>query len=311
MKSSRVRALRKWKTVDRVLGLTVAVVLAGCATTVDKASVRATEGAPVSTQVEIVKIPFDPSLPKFIVTVEPLMLGTEGSPGAAVPTAGGARFGWGPWGWGPWPVGSPSPLAYSPPAAGISERVGTGIAAQLVSGLTNAGNTVVVDYQHYLNNKHNPAALVGPGEVGLFVIKGTVTEFSEVAEAGEQTKGASFGWVGTVLGIAGAVAGVPGAGIAGAGLSAADPKYQETRMRRTGSVAMDVQLVDPATGRILGSSVASGKFTAESATSGMSVFGVGGGESAFAASALGQATRAAVNEAIRHVHQQLAAKTKR
>lgn len=310
MKSRRIGALRKWKMVNRALGLTVVVALAGCATTVDKASVRATEGAPVSTQVEIVKIPYDPSVPNVVVAVELLTVGVEGSPGAPLPIAGGARYGWGPWGLGPWPVGSPAPRAYSPPAAGINERVGTGIAAQLVSGLSNAGNIVVLDYQHYLNNKHNPAGLVGPGEIGPFVIKGTVTEFNEVAEAGEQSRGASLGWAGTVLGIAGAIAGVPGAGIAGAAISAADPKYQETRMRRTGSVAMDLQIVDPASGRILGSSVASGKFTTESATSGMSVFGVGGGESAFAASALGQATRAAVNEAIRQVHQQLA-KTKR
>ena len=61
-------------------------------------------------------------------------------------------------------------------------------------------------------------------------------------------------------------------------------------------MGLDFQIVDPTTGRILGTSVASGKFTAETATSGIAVLGVGGGESAFAASALGQATRAAVIE---------------
>jgi hypothetical protein len=93
MKSRRIGALRKWKMVNRVLGLTIVVALAGCASTVDKASVRATEGAPVSTQVQIVKIPYDPSLPKILVAVEPLMVGAESSPGAPVPIAGGARFG--------------------------------------------------------------------------------------------------------------------------------------------------------------------------------------------------------------------------
>jgi curli biogenesis system outer membrane secretion channel CsgG len=64
---------------------------------------------------------------------------------------------------------------------------------------------------------------------------------------------------------------------------------------------MDLQLVQPDSGRILGAVVVAGKFIAESATSGVSLFGVGGGGSAFAASALGQATRAATNDAIRQI----------
>jgi hypothetical protein len=45
--------------------------------------------------------------------------------------------------------------------------------------------------------------------------------------------------------------------------------------------------------------------TAVSATSGLSLFGAGGGSSAFAASALGQATRAAMSDAVRQVMGQL------
>ena len=275
-------------------------LLAGCSTTVDKSSVKATEGAPVSAQVEIARIPYDASLPKYVVTVEPLKVGADGQPGAPVPSARGGQRGWGPWGLGWWGT-HPDPAAYAPPAAGLSDRVSVGIAAQLMSGLSNAGNIVVLDYQHYLENKGNLSALRGTGELGPFVIKRTVTEFNEVAEAGEKSKGASLGFAGTVLGIVGAVAGVPGAGYAGAAISAADPTYKDTRMRRTGSVGMDLQIVDPRTGRILGGGVAAGKFTAETATSGISVFGVGGGESAFASSALGQATRAAANDAVRQV----------
>jgi curli biogenesis system outer membrane secretion channel CsgG len=304
MRTFAGRVCMKSKAARGLFVMTMIAGLAACTTTVDKASVQATAGAPVATQVDVLKIPYDPALPKYIVTVEPITMGAEGSPGAPAPTAAGGNYGWGPWGLGQWGT-QPIPKLYSPPAAGISDRVGNGIAAQLVSGLTNAGNIVVVDYGHYLANRHNPSSLCGSGELGPFVLKGTVTEFTEVAEAGEQSKGASLGWAGTVLGIAGAVAGVPSAGITGAAVSAANPTYQETRMRRTGSVAMDLQIIDPGTGRILGSNVAAGKFTAESATSGMSVFGVGGGESAFAASALGQATRAAVNDAVQQVVQRL------
>ena len=281
-------------------------LLAACATTVDKSSVKANEGAPVSAQVEIVRIPYDASLPKYIVTVEPLKVGAEGQPGAPVPSARGGRHGWGPWGFGWW-GSQPNPAAYAPPAAGLSDRVSAGIAAQLISAFGNAGNIVVLDHQHYLENRGNLSALRGGGELGPFVIKGTVTEFNEVAEAGEKSKGVSLGWAGTVLGIVGGLAGVPAAGYTGAAISAADPTYKDTRMRRTGSVGMDLQIVDPQTGRILGSGVAAGKFTAETATSGISVFGVGGGESAFASSALGQATRAAANDAVRQLTERLSA----
>ncbi len=304
MAETGTQASKGSRLPGQFLILALVAGLAACTTTVDKASVRATEGAPVSAQVEILKIPYDPSLPRYVVAIEPLRVGAEGAPGALVPTASGARYGWGLWGLGPFGA-HPAPPAYAPPAAGISERVGIGIAAQLVSALGNVGNAVVLDYEHYLNNKHNLAALRGPGQFGPFVIKGAVTEFNEVAEGGTQSKGASLGWMGTVLGIAGAVAGVPGAGVAGSAISAADPTYQDTKMRRTGSVAMDLQIVDPESGRIVGTGVAAGKFTAESAASGLSVFGVGGGESAFAASALGQATRAAVNDAVRQVVQRL------
>ena len=198
-------------------------------------------------------------------------------------------------------MATPNPAAYAPPAAGLTDRVSVGIAAQLVSALSNTDNIVVLDYQHYLENRGNPSDLRGVGELGPFVIKGTVTEFNEVAEASEKSTGAALGWAGTVLGIVGAVTGVSAAGYTGAAISAANPTYKDTRMRRTGSVGMDLQIVDPKTGRILGGGAASGKFTAETATSGISVFGVGGGESAFAASALGQATRAAVNDAVRQV----------
>ena len=69
-----------------------------------------------------------------------------------------------------------------------------------------------------------------------------------------------------------------------------------------------MQVVEPDSGRIVGTIVSHGSFTAESASSGVSVFGVGGGESAFAASALGQATRAAMNDTIKQLSEQLRSK---
>lgn len=282
-------------------------LVVGCTATVDKGSVQAKAGAPVSTQVEIARIPYDPSQPMYVVTVEPLQVGAEGSAGGPPPDSGQSRgySGWGPFGWiGPH-GDSPAPKAYNAPLQGMSEKVGKGIAAQLLSALGNSGNIVVIDYDHYLKHQDNPKSLLKPGEVGPFVIKGTVTEFNEVAEASNERQGGSLGWAGTVLGVAGAVSGTPGAGIAGAAISAANPTWENTKARRTGAVGMDLQVVDPSSGRIVGNIVSHGNFTAETASSGFSLFGVGGGESAFAASALGQATRAALNDTLKQLSEQL------
>jgi curli biogenesis system outer membrane secretion channel CsgG len=284
----------------------VSLLLAACTATVDKTSVQATQATPVSAQVPSVTIPYDASQPMYVVTVEPLSVGASSGGGVTQASSGG-NYGWGPWGF----MGggrNPAPGAYTPQPQGMSDRVGQGIAAQLISALGKSGNVVVIDYETYRQKRNSGSVMVRPGEVGPFVIKGAVTEFNEVAEANEDRKGGSLGWMGTVAGIAGAVAGVPGVGIAGAAVSAANPTYENTKARRTGSVGMDLQVVEPDSGRMLGTIVSHGTFTAESATSGFSVFGMGGGQSAFAASALGQATRSALNDTVKQLTDQLRAK---
>lgn len=294
--------------INVLLTCAAATLIVGCTASVNKASVQATASTPTSMQVETIHIPYDPSQPMYVVTVEPLQVGADGSAGGPPPSSGQTNsnyYGWGPFGWiGP-RGGSPAPTAYEAPLQGMSDKVGKGIAAQLLSALGNSGNIVVIDYDHYLKNADNPSKLLRPGEAGPFVIKGTVTEFSEVAEANNERQGGSLGWAGTVLGVAGAISGTPGAGIAGAAVSAANPTWENTKARRTGAVGLDLQVVEPDSGRMLGTVVSHGSFTAESASSGVSVFGIGGGESAFAASALGQATRAAMNDTVKQLSQQL------
>ncbi|MCI0667559.1 MAG: hypothetical protein L0Y43_05850 [Methylococcaceae bacterium] len=285
-------------------------LVVGCATTVDKQSVRATSGTPESTRVEVVRIPYEPTRPNYVVTVQPLEIGTSGSAQGAPPSSGQADrryYGWGPFGWGLFGGygQQPIPKAYEARLQGMSDRVGQGISAQLVSALGNSGNVVVVDYDHYLKHAEQPEGLVKRGEAGPFVIKGTITEFTEVAEADNERKGASFGWLGTVLGVTGAFAGIPGLGIGGAAIAGANPTYEDTRARRTGAVGLDLQIVEPNSGRIIGTINSHGTFTAETASSGLSLFGIGGGESKFAASALGQATRAAMNDTVQQLSEQL------
>jgi len=155
----------------------------------------------------------------------------------------------------------------------------------------------VIDYDYYVEHKARPHDLVKRGEIGPFVIRGSVTEFNEVAEATGSSVGGSLGAVGVVLGVAGAIVGNTPAAATGAGVAVASPTLEKTVARRTGSVAMDLKIVNPTGGRILGAVTANGSFTSESAASGFSLFGIGKASNAFAASARGQANRAAMNSA--------------
>jgi curli biogenesis system outer membrane secretion channel CsgG len=288
--------------------LAVACALASaCATaTVDKSSVRATQTAPESTQVDVVRIPYDPAYPYWVVTVEPMTFDADGSGSGSAPPTPGVHRGWGPYGWGILPEG-PTARPYNPPAQGVSGNVGNAIANQLVTALSNAGNVRMIDYDYYLENKSKPSLLVNKreGEVGPFVIRGSVTEFNEIAEATGKSSGGSLGALGAAVGIAGAVTGNTPAAVTGAAVGLANPTYENTVARRTGSVAMDLKIVNPGTGRLLGSMVANGSFTSESASSGFSLFGVGKASNAFAASALGQANRAAMNSATTQIVERL------
>src|SRR5439155_757572 len=87
------------KPMRRMYVLAIAVLASACTATVDKQSVKATQTAPESTQVEVVRLPYDPSLPYYVVTVEPLSFDAGGEGGGSAPPVPGRRYGWGPWGW--------------------------------------------------------------------------------------------------------------------------------------------------------------------------------------------------------------------
>lgn len=293
----------------RMLVLPACLLLGACATaTVDKSSVRATQTAPESTRVEPVQIPYDPSLPTYVVTVEPFTFDAGGSGGAAgAPPVPGRRRGWGPWGWGLLPEG-PEARVYNPPPQGAEGAIGSALASQLVTALGNVGNISVIDWDYYQQHAKNPGKLLKPGgrEVGPFVVRGAVTEFNEIAEASGQSTGGSFGALGAALAIGGAIAGNTAATATGAGIAAANPTFENTVARRTGAVAMDLKIVDPRNGRVVGTVMANGSFTSESAANGFSLFGFGKASNAYAASALGQANRAAMNSATTQIMDRLA-----
>lgn len=282
----------------------VCALLAGCTATVNKQGVRATDQAPEGAQVPVVRIPYDPSYPKYVVTVEPFTFDASGSAGGSGPEVPGQRYGWGPYGWGLLPEG-PRARAYTPPPQSASATMGNGIASQLETALSNVGNFVVIDYEHYLQSARNPSKLVKKGEIGPLVVRGSITEFNEVAEGSGEATGGSLGGLGAALGVAGAIAGNTPAAATGAALAIANPTFEKQVARRTGNVGMDLKVVNPRNGRLAGAVNAAGTFTSETAASGFSVFGIGKASNAFAQSALGQANRAAMNSATQQIWDRL------
>lgn len=256
--------------------LVFGLLLAGCATTpMDTSQAQAHEGEPVAAQVAQLVVPYDPNLPRFVVAVEPLDYSASGQI-----SGGGAR---------------PQ-----------DKDIGPGLAAQLITALTKGGNISVLDRAALVNKGDGTySCSLEPGEVGPFLIKGAVTEFNETAEASAKNRGGSLGRAGVIAGIAGAVTGSRDLTLTGAGVAAANPTYEKGEMKRSGMVAMDLQLVDGRSARIHSSYRCSGTFTTMSSASGMSLFGIGGTNTQFAASALGQATRAAMNDALRQTAQAL------
>ncbi len=298
--------LKPMKIMKPVIQLTIATVatatLVGChSTPFNPGDAQATAQAPEAAQVEPVTLPYDAALPTFVVAILPFNFGASGvTSGGGVtpsaPSANGSLLGILTGGLQGGGTRTSSSGGAAPPSA-----VGVGIAAQLRTALAQWQNVSVMDPATLVKQSDGTyTCKLGKGELGPFLISGTVTEFNETAGLNEKKRGGSLGGLGSVLGIAGAFGGSTAAAATGAGIAAANPSYQNQKMKRTGMVGMDLQIENGHTGRLLpgGAFNSSGSFTTVSAVSGLSVFGVGGGNADFAASALGQATRAAMNDAL-------------
>jgi curli biogenesis system outer membrane secretion channel CsgG len=221
---------------------------------------RAEAGRPAAAEVSMLSIPYNPSMPKYVFVVEPFIANST------VYNLNSTETGQIP--------------------------IGDKMAAQLVTALSRVGNFVLYD--------HRSAGKIAlrKGEKGPYLVRATLTEFNENAEGSQEDNGFSLGAVGAVMGIAGAVADKPGLMWSGAGLAAANPSYQDSQAERKGMVAFDVQITEKNTGRIISSYEAAGTFKAQSAVSGLSLFGIGNRKAQFASSAIGQALRIAMNDAV-------------
>lgn len=266
---------------------TAMLLLGGCVTaTLDRSQAKAETGAPEVAQVEQISIPYDPGAPNYVVAIEPFNYAASGTVSGGHPANHVGNF---------------------------SRRdVGPGISAQLLTALTRSQNIQVVEIDA-LKKKSDGSyeTKLEKGEVGPFILRGTVTEFNETADASGEKKGGSLGRFGAFMGLAGAITGKDGLTYTGAGVAAANPTVHKGTMKRKGMVAMDIRIVNGKNNRIVGAFSSSGTFTSMSAESGMSLFGIGKSNSEFAASALGQATRAAMNDAVKETTGLLKAKVRK
>ncbi|MEX0918737.1 MAG: hypothetical protein WDZ85_02100 [Candidatus Paceibacterota bacterium] len=260
----------------------------------DGREVAAQTGANPQSQVELISIPADPSKPTFYVTVEePFVMAAQDitSGGGITPGAPEQSYFI-----SNWLIATQMhhPQAISP-SAPLSEKLGYGMAAQLTSVLTRIGNLAVIDYPTYRDN---------PGRYPeIFVIRGTVTEFTETDGLDEQKKGFDTKIAGRVLSIIG---GGRGLGQAGNLISSANVGQKKIITNRTGVVGLDIQLIQTATGRVMRSTPCQGTFTTQSATEIQHGLGFSESQSEYQASALNQASRAALNQAATEIWQALA-----
>ncbi len=296
----------KWARGSGLMGfgMGLVVVVSGCMTaSVDRSAAKAEEGAPEAAQVPVVSIPFDGAYPTYVVAVEPLNYGAvdvrSGGGPAAAPSPSRGVLG-GLMGGGASADGGRNWDSHHDDwkMQASGDRVGDGVAAQLLTALSRSGNIQVIEIGSLKRTADGKLTCeLQPGEIGPFVVRGTVTEFSETADASEQKKGGSLGPLGAAMGLIGGITGNRTVAATGAGVAIADPRMEKAEMKRKGMVGMDLRLVDARTGRLVGAFNSAGTFTTVSSVAGSSVFGIGSGGSEFAASALGQATRAAMNDA--------------
>jgi len=253
------------------------------------AGAQASAGAPVSAQGEIVSIPADPSLPNFTVTVQPFQVAAQDirSGGGNIPMAPNRSFFYSR-GYNSQSVDRPES---SSPAPQLDDRLGTGVARQLLSALSRVGNISVIDYEIYRSKKPEQF------RNNIYLIKGMITEFAETNEAADQKKSFTTLPAGMVVNDIGNMAGLPALSGLGRVAMHLDVTSQKTLTQRKGMVGLDIQVIDASSGQILSSFPCQGTFITQSGTKESSAMGYSASNAAYQASAIGQAQRAALNEA--------------
>ena len=270
------------------------VLLSGCSedagpAQVDRFDAQAQPLRPVAAEVKPVSIPADPNLPTIVIVVEDFVMAasgvTSGNGMQSTPTfisSGG--------------LGAPAVINvpnYNSQVINPGQQIGPGVSAQLISALSRVGNVKVYDYTTYKNDPQKIIANIKPGELGPYVIKGTVTEFAETADSSSQgeSKGPNPG---TML--------IPYVGGIIYTVDALKGRKSVTETRHTGMVGLDVRVVNT-NGQIVSSFTSEGTFTTLSMTVTQTKGGKTTTSSDYAASALGQAQIMALNKVVLKIHE--------
>ena len=271
--------------------------LAGCGKDagpahVDRYGAQAQPLRPVVAEVKPVSIPADSNLPTIVLVVEDFVMAASGvtSGGGAQSTPTFINTG-----------GLDGPAVINLPIGGGTvinpgQQIGPGVSAQLISTLSRVGNVIVYDYATYKIEPQKITANMKPGQLGPFLIKGTVTEFAETSDS--STQGESKGPnPGTML--------IPYAGPIIYTIDVLKGRKSTVETRHTGMVGLDVRIVNPTTGQIVSSFTSEGTFTTVSMTVTQTKGGKTTTSSDYAASALGQAQVAALNKTVTKIHEAL------
>ncbi|MBP9855749.1 MAG: hypothetical protein KBC48_00365 [Candidatus Pacebacteria bacterium] len=226
-------------------------------------------------------------MPTFYVTVEPAFtVAAQGivSGGGVTPGAPQQSTLTSPW-FNASVTHNPQSLS---PSQAPNQMLGYGASAQVVTSLMNMGNVSVIDYATYMANPDKYP--------DIFIIRGTVTEFSETNQLDESKKGGSTGPAGVLFNTVGNIFDVPGLSIGGQVMSIANAGKKTVITTRTGMVGISLQILEAKSGRIIGAPLCKGTFSTQSATQIKHGLGLESSKAEYLASTLDQAGQAALND---------------
>ena len=261
-------------------------------------SARAKSGAPETARVDEFRIAHDPNLPTYVVVVEQRDYSASGQisgGGQAGPLADSMD------------VASGFQIEVSEDGRSITSRSATaarpnfteGIKAQLVTALTRCGNIVVADPESVKKLEDGTyTCRLQEGEVGPFIIRGTISEFNETAELTAEGEEASAGGFAGFVDALGSIAGSRPLRSAADVIGSTGGRQRSEQSFRSGSVGMDLKILDGRSARFVESVSCAGTFSTATGSVQSSMMGFSNHKDEFAASALGQATRAAMNDAM-------------
>ncbi len=175
----------------------------------------------------------------------------------------------------------------------------TKITAQLTTALTRVRNFSVIDREAADDiQKEMNASEASTMSLGDYVIRATLTEFTQEVRKDTDKSSVNLKSVGKLMGFAGATN-------AETLVNIAQPTYVKDNESVTGAVKLDLKVVQVPTGEIASGIEAKGSFTSAKGAKTFGLFGITDSHSEFTKSSLGQATRDAMNSAAKQLYSEL------